>query len=143
MANQKYIFKPLLTLLSVFFLLTLTACSGTTEEKAERCLEVPSSIKANLQEGINTEEVTISKLKAVKSDDYKSAYFVSVELDGPGLEDEGDIATLTTNRLEETGIYMAVDSVAKEFFVFPDASETDAEITMVDDGADESRSCLE
>ena len=122
--------------------------SQTTEtekpvEQADRCLEVPEAVVASLNEGFNTEGLILRNAKAVKSNDFESVYFISADIQGAGLEGEDDIATFTTNSLESGGgIFMSVDGVAKEFSVFPDASTTDAKATMSDDGAEQSRDCV-
>lgn len=81
--------------------------------------------------------------QAVKSGDYENAYFVAAELDGPGLNDDGDVAVLFTNRIDEVGVIMAVNEVAKAFFVWPDADGTDADATMERDGAEAAVDCSE
>ena len=112
-------------------------------EQANRCLEVPEAVVASLNEGFNTEGLILRNAKAVKSSDFESVYFISADIQGAGLEGEDDIATFTTNSLESGGgIYMSVDRVAKQFSVFPDASNTDAKATMSDDGAEQSRDCV-
>lgn len=112
------------------------------EPVASRCEDVPNNIVANINEGFNTEGISFRKAQAVKSNDYESVYFVSGDLQGSGLEGEDDFATFATNKLDEVGIYMAVDAVANEFSVFPDGATTDAQLSMSDDGARESLSCL-
>jgi hypothetical protein len=107
-----------------------------------RCLNVPANIVANINEGFNTEGLSIQKAKAVKSKDFGSVYFISGDIQGPGLEGNDEIATFATNKLDSPGIYLSVDNIAKEFSVFPDASTTDAKATMKDDGALLSRDCI-
>jgi hypothetical protein len=115
----------------------------TQAQTANRCVDVPADILASLQETINTQGITLGKAKAVKSNDFKSVYFISVDLQGAGLEGNEDIATFITNRLENGGgIFMSVNNIAKEFSVLPDASKTDAKATMSDDGAQASQDCL-
>lgn len=112
-------------------------------EQASRCLDVPEAVVASLNEGFNTEGLTLRNAKAVKSNSFESVYFISADIQGAGLEGEDDIATFATNSLENGGgMFMSVDGVAKEFSVFPDASTTDAKATMSDDGAEQSRNCV-
>lgn len=114
----------------------------TQTKTANKCEDVPADIVASLQEGANTKGTTLRNAKAVKSNDFESVYFISADLQGAGLEGSEDIATFTTNKLENGGgILMSVNNVAKEFFVFPDASTTDAKATMSDDGASQSQTC--
>ena len=112
-------------------------------EQARRCLEVSEKVVKNyLEEGLNTEGITLLNAKAVKSNDFENVYFISADMQGAGLENEDDIVTLTTNSLEGDGIFMSVNPAAIEFFVFPDASATDAKATMSNDGAKESQTCV-
>lgn len=114
----------------------------TQTQTANKCEDVPSDVVASLQEGSNTQGITLRNAKAVKSNDFESVYFISADLQGAGLEGNEDIATFTTNKLENGGgILLSVNNVAKEFFVFPDASTTDAKATMSDDGASQSQTC--
>ena len=53
-----------------------------------------------------------------------------------------DIATWATNRLRVGGLIYAVNGVAKEFSDCGDGSQTDANLTMSDDGADLSVECV-
>lgn len=116
-----------------------------TQEVADtnRCEDVPDNIVADINEGFNTEGLTFRNAQTVKSNDFKSVYFISGDIQGAGLEGDDDIATFATNSLEGTGgILMSVDGVAKEFSVFPDASTTDAKASMSDDGAKQSKDCV-
>lgn len=119
-----------------------TAQQTAQTQKANKCEDVPADVVASLQEGANTKGTTLRNAKAVKSNDFESVYFISADIQGAGLEGSEDIATFTTNKLENGGgILMSVNNVAKEFFVFPDASTTDAKATMSDDGASRSQTC--
>jgi hypothetical protein len=85
--------------------------------------------------------------KAVKSNDFESVYYVSAELQGPGLEGSGDIATWATNSLKAgEGLILAADAVAKEFSDWgADVGEGSAPaetMSLDNDGAEESRACV-
>jgi hypothetical protein len=72
----------------------------------------------------------------VRSRDFKSVYFVSADLQGPGLNGKGEIATWATNKLRVGGLIYSADAVARAFFDWgrgPGFS--------VGDGFSESRSC--
>ncbi len=108
-----------------------------------RCLPVPAVIAQRLNDGLNINGGgSIRNLQAVKSSDFGSMYFISGDLQGSGLEREGDIATFATNKMDETGLTLSVDSVANEFSDWPDVSTTNLDVSMGDDGYNESRECV-
>jgi hypothetical protein len=78
----------------------------------------------------------------VKSNDFASVYFISGDLQGSGLEGDGDIATFATNKLDATGLTLSVDAVATEFSDWPDVSTTNLGVSAGDDGYNESRKCV-
>lgn len=149
-------------------LITTIACTDTgsnsdqaSDSDSSRCLNVPAALSQAIGEGITfdgpgtrsgavrtdeakTGDGSVRNAAAVKSNDYENAYFISADIQGPGLEGPDDVATFVTNRLSGTdfGIIMAADQVAKDFSVFPDAAKTDFEISFTDDGGEEARSCV-
>jgi hypothetical protein len=69
---------------------------------------------------------------------------IAADIQGTGLEGEGDLGVWASNALEPgQGIVMAVDAVAQEFSDWPDADTTDANITSSSDGVSEARDCAE
>jgi hypothetical protein len=102
---------------------------------------VPAATKEAIAQGVEA-GLTLGKARAVRSDDFKKAFFIAIELDGPGLEGKGDIGTWVTNRLKGGGLIYSVDAVANEVSDWGDGGSTDAGFSMSDDGADESRDCL-
>lgn len=115
----------------------------TTEVVTSRCLSVPAVIAQRLNDGLNINGGgSIRNIHAVKSNDFASVYFISGDLQGSGLEGEGDIATFATNKLDETGLTLSVDAVATEFSDWPDVSTTNLGVSMGDDGYNESRNCV-
>jgi hypothetical protein len=116
--------------------------STTENETKNRCENAPEFIVQRLEYGLNTDGVTLRDVKTVKSNDFESVYFISADLQGPGLEGENDIATFSTNKLDSSGLIFSVDNIAEEFFDWPLGSTTDANITMSDDGAQESKDCV-
>lgn len=79
---------------------------------------------------------------AVKSNDYKNVYMVAVLLYGPSMEEGTGPAVFAVGGDPETPhTWMAVNAFAKEFTDLPDASTTDAQITISADGVEESISC--
>lgn len=115
-----------------------------SEEAAHeaRCVDVPQKTMDAISEGL-TGGVRITSAAAVKSDDYAEVYMIAGELDGPGLEGEGDVGVWASNSLEPGGgLTLAVDGVANEFSEWPDGRETDAQMSISDDGVSEARDCL-
>ncbi len=115
----------------------------TTEVVTSRCLSVPDVIAQRLNDGLNIKGGgSIRNLQAVKSNDFASIYFISGDLQGSGLEGEGDIATFVTNKMDETGLTLSVDAVATEFSDWPDVATTNLGVSMGGDGYNESRNCV-
>lgn len=117
--------------------------------EASRCLEVPDVMVTRLNDGLNIRGGSIKNLSAVKSDDFSSVYFISGELDGPGLEREGDVATFMTNKLDSTGMTFSADAVATEFSDWPNITSTNLlgegvslGVLMASDGFRESQDCV-
>jgi hypothetical protein len=75
----------------------------------------------------------------VRSDDFSRIYFVSAEVQGPGLEGDGDVATWATNG--KVLVY-SVGGFAKQFSDWIDGGSTDAQFSLADDGAEESQDCV-
>lgn len=121
--------------------------SGGEEKEAEqatsRCLDIPANVVERIESGLDIAgEGYLRNVKAVKSNDFESVYFVSGDLQGAGLEGENDLATFATNQLDHTGLIFSVNTVAAEFSVWPLGRDTDSNITMSDDGARESYDCV-
>lgn len=101
-----------------------------------RCIDVPTDLVKRIESGINTEGITLRNAKAVKSNDYKSTYFISADMQGPGFERKDDIVTFSVNNLKGNTMILSVNHVAKEFFVFPRPDDRTNQ-----DGAKESYQC--
>ncbi len=117
---------------------------GNSPAAAERCLPVPSSMAQVLADSLTVQGGgSISATAAVRSEDFDNIYFISAEIDGPGMEGTGDVGVWSSNRLEGgQGMIFAVNGIANEFSVFPSGPDSSANITMSDDGAQEAASCL-
>jgi len=85
---------------------------------------------------------SLSNAQAVRSGDFDSVWFVAAEIDGPGLEERGEIGVWATNDLTD-GLIFAVDSLAKEFSDWGDGDSTAAQFSMANDGAEQARDCLD
>ena len=81
---------------------------------------------------------------AVKSEDYENVYMIAADIQGAGLDGDGQVGVWAANSLEPQGslIILAVDGLAKEFSDWPDGDQTDAQLSLVDDGVDEARDCV-
>ena len=122
--------------------LSFPSASALAARGDSRCRKVPAATKEAIAQGVEA-GLTLGKARAVRSDDFARVFFISAELDGPGLEGEGDVATWMTNRLRGTGkLIYSVDEIANEFSDWGDGGATDAAFSMSDDGAEESRDCL-
>jgi hypothetical protein len=133
------------TLVIVGCALLLAACGGSSAKQEERCLDVPLGIVGAIAAGIDfTTSAEPRGAQAVKSGDFETVWFVAADLEGPGLDGEGDIGVWATNNIELAGMgtIMAVNEVAQDFTDWPDADSTDAAITMSADGAEEARDCV-
>ncbi len=78
----------------------------------------------------------------MRSNDYRKVWFVSGDLEGSGLEGE-QIATWATNSLDpqQPAGFASVNSLALEFSNWANGPNTDAQLSMNDDGAEESQEC--
>jgi hypothetical protein len=127
------------------------ATTAEEEEEAEestRCEKVPRGLVKAIETGLLAGVGGLAKLtdaRAVKSEDFKRVYFVSAEIDGAGLEGTGEIGTWAKSgplRVGQ-GLILSVDSFANEFSYWDDGGETDAQLSMDNDGAEESKDCVE
>ena len=84
---------------------------------------------------------SLRRVRAVKSGSHANAYFISGDIDGPGLQDDGPYGTWFSNSVDEVRMILAVPAVATQFSDVGDASSTDAQATMSDPGARESVEC--
>jgi hypothetical protein len=127
--------------------------SDSTIETAEvvaECLDASQELVVRLNDGLNINGGgSLTNVKAVKSNDFANAYFVSGELYGPGLEEEGDIATFLTNKLDGTGPTFTADNVATEFSDYPNITTTTLlgegltiGMLILSHGYEESRGCV-
>lgn len=79
----------------------------------------------------------------VKSADFEKVYMVAAEIDGPGLEDKGDVGVWATNSKSANGMVFAVDAVAQEFSDWGDGDKIDAQIDRSSHGVAEAKECAE
>jgi hypothetical protein len=111
-----------------------------------RCQPASSKQMEFIREGIKSvqESNDVKDGWAVRSQDFKRVWMVAAEITGPGIADKAAIGVWAINGTpEDPGVIMAVDGSAKEFTPYPDASKTDAHITISDDGVSQAKECVE
>ena len=126
-----------------------SACGGSDggDENAEaqessRCEDVPHGLVEGIEKGLTVQGTTLTNAWAVKSEVFKRLYFVSAEIDGPGIDGSGQIGTWAKRgSLGDGGGVMSVDGYALEYSDWADGTRSDAELSITDDGAQESRDC--
>ena len=120
---------------------TTTEATGST-----RCENVPPRLVKIIEDGLSVSVAgTLKDARAVKSEDFKQVYFISAEISTvEGREGAGEIATWAkTGPLRVGGgLIYAVDGFANEFSNADDGGDTDAQLSMDDDGAKESKACV-
>lgn len=139
--------------------LVLAACSGTETAESNnrtespeatgppttvvgRCERVSSAVLNAIAEGLTVSgSGTLRNGYAVKSKDFSRVYMVAADIQGVGMEGEGEVGVWATNSLDGTGLIFAVDGLAKEFSDWGHGDETDANITQSSDGVSEAKEC--
>jgi hypothetical protein len=123
----------------------LTTRSVTAEQDASsRCTDVPRALVTTIATRLPAHE-TLLNAQAVKSRDLKRVWFISAEIDGPGLKGIGDIGTWAkVGPLSADGWpILSVDSVfAQQLSGWPRSDTTYVDATMDDAGAQESHDCV-
>ena len=145
--------------------LLLTGCSGaddttaTASEDETSTSSVPENGDADEQASADCEPVSKAMAKgiasgredgtglkggravAVKSPDFSKVYFIAMEFKAPCIGTEAGV--WASNSLKPGGgLTMAVDGMAQEFTVWPDADSTNANISKADASVDAALSCL-
>jgi hypothetical protein len=139
--------------------LMLAACSGTETAESKngtespqatgspttvvgRCERVSSAVLNAIAEGLTVSgSGTLRNGYAVKSKDFSKVYMVAADIQGVGMEGDGEIGVWATNSLDGTGLILAVDGLAKEFSDWGDGDTTNANITQSSDGVAEAKEC--
>ena len=134
--------KKLLTLIAIA---TLVGCESD-EETLAKCTPVPSEMVEVLNGGFSNEGYAIAPntVRAVKSNAFKSLYFIAGRATGPQLPPPGHIGVWASNSLQAgEGMILSVNWLATDYSVWPDGKETQAKISLSDHGKFESESCAE
>jgi hypothetical protein len=79
-----------------------------------RCERVSNAVLNAIAEGLTvTGSGTLRNGYAVKSKDFSKVYMVAADIQGVGMEGDGEIGVWATNSLDGTGLILAVDGLAK------------------------------
>ena len=121
------------------------APTPTFAKIASRC--VPASVQqiTNIRDGIKSDSPNndIEKIFYVKSKDFESVYMVSGSITGAGINPGDAIGVWAISGTPNNpGLTLSVDSIAKVFSPWPDASKTSAAITITADGVKEVQDCV-
>jgi hypothetical protein len=140
-----------LRLLLLLVALLLGGCGGddepdavaTTEAAgATSCVAATSDIMAPVggRVALDKAEVRLRNGQLVESET-PGTWFLSAELDGPGLEEDGDVATWATTSRYGAGPIYSVDDLATEYSSFSAIAEAEG-ISADDPAAEKSRACV-
>lgn len=112
--------------------------TAAPSQAAGPCVKVSSptltALEASLQHGA---KIRGGSLRAVRSEDFESDYFVAAELDGPGLDGNGHVAVWATNKIKGFGVYFVAEGMAKQFSDYGSRHG----FSINDDGAKEAKDC--
>ena len=144
---------------AVVCVLALAGCSGTDTAESNnrtqspqataspttvtgRCEKVSNALLNAIAQGLTvTGGGTLRNGYAVKSDDFSKVYMVAADIQGVGMEGDGEVGVWATNSLDGSGLILAVDGLAKEFSDWGHGDTTDANITLSSDGVSEAQEC--
>jgi hypothetical protein len=128
--------------------LVCAGCGGDDDEASPppppadtRCEPATSALMTPLGNALNNELDRLENGQMVKSRDHEDIYFISAELDGPGLHDPGHVATWATTSPGGAEAIYSVDELAKDHTSWRDGTAI-AGLSLDDDGAKESRECV-
>jgi hypothetical protein len=123
----------------------LAGCGGDDDESSapanSRCEPATSALMTPLGNSLKSERDSLENGQVVKSRDHDDIYFVSAELEGPGLFDPGDVATWATTSPGGAEAIFSVDELARDYTNWRDGTAI-AGLSLDDDGANESRDCV-
>jgi hypothetical protein len=122
----------------------VTIPASMQRSRPSRCRHVPQALVTRIARRLTAQE-TLRNARAVKSGDLTGVWFISGEIDGPGLGKRGDIGTWAKVGPLATsgGLILAVDTVfAQELSGWPGGDATYVDLTMDTDGAQKSHDCV-
>ena len=117
---------------------------ATSPRPDSRCEAVSQAMLDLIDDQLTVDGGSLRNGFAVKSEDYENVYMIAADIQGPGMDDDGQVGVWAANGLEPEGslIILAVDGLAKEFSDWFDGDQTDAQLSLADDGVDEARECV-
>jgi hypothetical protein len=101
-----------------------------------RCEAAPATLTAAVSTGL-LGGTHLSRARMILDPERENVWLLAAEIDGPGVDDAGDIGVWATNRPNDPGTVYAVDSFAGQFSDWaqiPDPSVSEWQL---------ARSCLE
>jgi hypothetical protein len=125
----------------------LAGCGGDDDSGSSAssvshlCEAATSAIMTPLGNSLDNERDRLSNGQIVKSSEHEDIYFVSAELDGPGFQGPGDIATWATTSPGGAEAIYSVDPLAKRYTSWRDGTAI-AGLSLEDEGAQQSRECV-
>lgn len=128
--------------LAILVTLLVSACGGASANI--RCQPATAEQIASINRGIKAvdHQNEIRTGYAVKSKQFQNVYIVAAKIYGPGMENGTGPAVWAVGGGNPNAV-TSVDGYAKQFSDWPDASDTQAGITMGSDGTQEAKSCAE
>jgi len=88
-------------------------------------------------------DLEVSTARAVKSKDFDNVYFIAAEIQGMGMEGNGEIGLWSSNSLQAgKGMLFSVNSLAVEFSTYPDGRRSKAHLSQYDHGGQEAIQCV-
>jgi hypothetical protein len=119
-----------------------TSPASQATNAASACEPVPSGLLEAIAKGAEAGvgPMTLTRGRAYRSPDFSKVWFVAASLQAEGISPTDGV--WATNSLEPGGgALMAVDGVAKEFTVWPDADSTAARISAADPAVAAAKNC--
>lgn len=119
----------------------------TAAATVSRCQPASPAQLAVIRDGVQGLEPgnDIKTAWAVRSTEFERVYVVAARIYGAGIpaEGAGPGVWAISGDPDAPGLVLAVDGFAKQFTSYPDASQTDARITMATDGASAAQTCAQ
>lgn len=126
---------------SVAIGLLILAGAVNAAASASRCLFVAPKVASAIASGLTARGGSIRGVQAVRSHDFKRIYFVAADIQEPGLMGKDEIAIWATNRIASYGAIWSVDRLALAFTDWANGPQTDAQFSILDDGAAAAEAC--
>jgi hypothetical protein len=100
----------------VVFGLILAACGGKASSRPAvvDCQAAPNAIVEAIETGL-LGGTRLSRTAMVRDPERSNVWLVAGEIDGPGVEEQGDVGVWATNNPQDPGTVYAVDPYADQF----------------------------